>query len=140
MTTDPQVITATTATKKAGRPKGTTAAAITLRLPLTKQESNILAMLDKQVKWSKLFRILYKAAMGGQTVTNGNGIQHITQPDLDVVKYLVDQRFGKASTRDTTTDSGSEAMKKLARIEQYILPRNSAVTAEGNIVESDEAV
>ena len=116
---------------KGGRPVGTTKAAL---LP---KDPNIIAALDKHIKYNKLFKILYKEAMGGQVVTNGNGVTFTTQPNLDVIKYLIDQRFGKAVTRDEKSDTGSEAMKKLQRIEQYILPKRSAVTAEGKVVENE---
>lgn len=120
-------------TGKAGRPFGTTKDKIKPSIDIL---PDIKTLLDHKIKWSRLLKIIVEEAVGGIKRVNGNGIEYTTLPDRDLLKWLFEQRFGKAVTRNEQSDESKEALKKLSKIEQYILPHNTSVTEDGKLKSS----
>jgi len=113
---------------KGGRPKGSLIEKVIAAPP-----TDLRTLFDSQIKWNKLLKLMVAEAKGGIKRLNGNGIEYLSAPNADILKWLFEQRFGKAVTRIEGTDDAKEAAKKLARIEQYILPHNISVTNTGKL-------
>lgn len=119
MNTNNQITNKPPIRNKGGRPIGTT---LINKAPIS---ADLRTLLDNKIKWNKLVKLLVEEAMGGVKRINGNGVEYVTAPNIEVLKYLFDQRFGKPVTRIEGTDDAKEAIKKLSRIEQFILPKNN---------------
>jgi hypothetical protein len=89
--------------------------------------TNINELLDIVV-WSKIVRTIVREALGGYSYVNGNGQTLIALPNTDMLKFLVEQMFGKATTRDVADKDVKDIIKMFAAHTASVLPVKSGTT------------
>lgn len=87
---------------------------------IPKAPTNIQEFVKDNTNWSEIYNTLKSLAIGGVKTTNYNGVEIVTQPNMEAMKLLMQFAWGRVGTMDKNENKSVEAMAAFSNFIQSV--------------------